>query len=233
MEEEQKFDETLDTTGFHLPKKIIVLPNADKGYHEKWYFGRDLMNIPHPFRMVIASRPNSGKSNIIKNILLRTGVSKEPFQEVIIVHCDSDYTKEFDDIDCEMMNDIPSPEQFLGQVKTLVILEDISLIGMNKEQKSNLDRLFSFCSTHKHCSVILTNQNPFSIQPNIRRCCNFFIFWDSHDVDSLSTLARKSGLTGDEMRRIFKTFTDFHDSLWIDLTPGSPARLRKNCYDIL
>jgi hypothetical protein len=43
-----------------LPNKILALPNADKAFHEKWYKGRNHLNIPHPFRCVALGPPNCG-----------------------------------------------------------------------------------------------------------------------------------------------------------------------------
>ena len=53
-------------------------------------------------------------------------------------------------------------------------------------------------------------------------------------MDSLSQISRKSGLKTDEMKNIFKhIFNGEQDSLWIDLTSGTPAPLCKNGFQIL
>jgi hypothetical protein len=36
-----------------LPNKIIPLPNPDKNFHEKWYKGRNMLNIPHPLDVYV------------------------------------------------------------------------------------------------------------------------------------------------------------------------------------
>ena len=118
-----------------LPNKILALPNADKTFHEKWKPHRNMLNIPHPFRCVALGPPNCGKGTIIKNLLLR---AKPAFEEVFVIHCDPDYTKEWDDIDGVMMKEIPNPEDWEGLVKTLVILDDLEFKQMCKEQKRNL-----------------------------------------------------------------------------------------------
>jgi hypothetical protein len=163
------------------------------------------MDIPHPFRAVLAARPNSGKTCVIFNIILRGAQSQNPFEKIIVVHCDPEETKEYSPIDCTLLAKIPSPEQFSGKQKSLVILEDLNYHAMGKDQKGNLDRLFGYVSTHKNCSVIVTAQNPFSVSANVRRCANLFVLWSSHDMDSLA--------------------------LWIDLTVNTPATLPKNCYE--
>ena len=78
-----------------LPNKILPIKNKDKGFHEKWKEGRNKLNIPHPFRILALGPPGSGKSTIAKNILLR---ANPPFEKVFIIHCDPDYTQEYDDI---------------------------------------------------------------------------------------------------------------------------------------
>ena len=152
-----------------LPNELFLIPNEDKKFHEKWHDGRNMLNFPHPMRGVFMGPPNCGKSFSIKHILLR---ADPPFQEVIVIHCDADYTKEWDDIECELISEIPSPSEFEGLVKTLVILDDIDYKSLNKVQKSNLDRLCGNVSTHKNISVCITAQCPFNIPPIVRRCAN-------------------------------------------------------------
>ena len=78
-------------TKLKLPNEIIPLPNPDKEFHESWNKSRNMLNIPHPFRAVMLGPPNVGKTTIVKNLLLR---ADPPFQEVIVIHCDSGYTQE-------------------------------------------------------------------------------------------------------------------------------------------
>ena len=45
---------------FKLNDKIIPLPNIDKDdFHEKWYEGRNLGDLIHPFKVVCCSPPNA------------------------------------------------------------------------------------------------------------------------------------------------------------------------------
>ena len=124
-------------TKLKLPNEIIPLPNPDKEFHESWNKSRNMLNIPHPFRAVMLGPPNVGKTTIVKNLLLR---ADPPFQEVIVIHCDSGYTQEYDDLgaNVEIMDTIPSPEEWQGKVKSLVVLDDLEFKTMNKEQRRNL-----------------------------------------------------------------------------------------------
>jgi hypothetical protein len=216
-----------------LPNKILALPNPDKEFHEKWFQNRNMLNIPHPFRCVALGPPNVGKTTVVKNLLLR---ARPQFEEVVIIHCDSGYTKEYDDVgdNIELLNEIPKPEDWEGLVKTLVVLDDLEFKGMNKEQKRNLDRLFGYVSTHKNISVILCSQDPFNVPPIVRRCSNLFILWKSNDLDSMANVARKTGLKSNDLKNIFdKLLPDSKDSLWIDTSTNTPYPLRKNGFILL
>ena len=214
-----------------LPKKIVPIECSDKvGWHEKWTKRRDLLNMPHPFRGVLLGPPNSGKSTLVKNLLLR---AKPQFEEVFVVHCDPDYTTEYDDVGAVMLGEIPPPDSWEGEVKTLVILDDLEYKGMDKIQARNLNRLVGFVSTHKNISVILCQQDPFEVPPIVRRCSNLWVLWKMGDIDSVSNVSRKAGLKSKDLSELFKLCTDVHDSIWIDMTTRSPAKLRLNGYEII
>ena len=214
-----------------LPNEILALPNADKAFHEKWTKHRNILNIPHPFRCVALGPPNCGKSTIVKNLLLR---AKPPFEEVKVIHCDPDFTQEYDDVGAEMLSEIPAPEEWEGEVKTLVILDDLEFKGMNKQQKRNLDRLFGFVSTHKNISCILCSQDTFNVPPCVRRCSNLWILWRCPDLDAMSTCARKSGMSAKSFNTVFDQLDlNGHNSLWIDMTDRSPYPMRKNGFTIV
>jgi ABC-type cobalamin/Fe3+-siderophores transport system ATPase subunit len=209
-----------------LPNELIIIDNPDKTFHEHWSERRNLLNIPHPFRAVLLGPPNVGKTTVIKNILVR---AKPAFEEIFVIHADPEYTQEYDDIDAQMLDEIPSPTEWEGEVKTLVILDDLEYKQMDKLQKKNLDRLFGYVSTHKNISVMLTSQDAFNVPPIVRRTSNLWILWKSPDMDSMATVARKTGMRSDEMRNLFNTILKGdRDSLWIDATTKTPAPLRKN-----
>ena len=216
-----------------LPNRLIGIPNPDKYFHENWYEGRNMLNFPHPYRAVLLGRPNTGKSTVAKNLLLR---AKPAFEEVIVIHCDADYTQEYDDLGekVELRSEIPKPEEWEGENKTLVILDDLEFKGMNKEQRRNLDRLFGYVSTHKNISVILCCQDAFNVPPIVRRCSNLWVLWKCNDLDSMANVARKTGLKVQDFKRIFdEHMTEFRDSLWLDMTAKSPYPMRKNGFEIL
>lgn len=208
-----------------LPKKIIPIDNPDKEFHEKWYENRSMLNFPHPARVVLLGPPNKGKTTTVKNILLR---AHPPFEEVFIIHCD-DETKEYDDIDCEFLDEIPAQDQWQGDVKTAVIFDDLEYKYMSSQQKRNLHRCFMYSSTHKNLTLYLCSQDPFDVSPLIRRCANVWVLWRSPDIDAMATCARRTGINSKSFKKIFDNLmTEDKDSLWIDLTEKTPFKLRKN-----
>ena len=213
-----------------LPRKIIPIPNPDKTFHEKWHTNRNLLNFPHPFRLVALGPPGCGKSCTILNIILR---ARPEFEEIFVVHCDPSYTQEYDQLGegYTMLETIPSQDEWEGKVKTLVVLDDLEYKFMDKTQRRNLDRLFGYASTHKNLSVCLCAQDPFNVPAIVRRCANVWVLWKLTDMDSMATTARRTGLKSLAFKKIFqKLMNSPHDSLWIDLTDHTPMKLRKNGY---
>jgi hypothetical protein len=212
-----------------LPKQIIALSNADKSWHEVWTPGRDLLNIPHPFRAVLMGPPNSGKTTVVKNILMR---ADPPFTRMVVIYPDGGgFTSEYKDCgELEMMGRIPAPEEWDGKDKTLCVVDDFELKSLSKEQRSNLDRLVGHVSTHRNVSVCICNQDVYNAPPIVRRCANLFILWKPKDVVSMQTFASR---TGEDLQQLFDMTTSRFDSIWIDMTVDSPAPLRLNGYEII
>ena len=132
-----------------LPRRIIPFENPDKAFHETWEPDRDWLDFPHPFRMMLAAKPNGGKTTVIFNIILRVALGKRPFERIVVIHCDPTQTKEYDHLPRDMFADIPAAEEFPSDTKTLVILEDLNYVNMSQEQQGRLERLYGYASTHK------------------------------------------------------------------------------------
>ena len=211
--------------------QLYIIKNDDKEFHEKWTKGRHMMNIPHPFRAVLCGPPNCGKSTLIKNLIM---FNKPYFKEIIVIHCDPEYTKEYDDLECELISEIPAPNEFEGKDKTLVILDDLEYKNLTKEQKKNLDRLFGFVSTHKNISVCLTAQDVFNIPAGVRRCANLWLLWRICDLDALIRIARKLNYTNKQLKYLFDNYIDnTHDFIMVDNSHKTPYPLRKNGTELI
>jgi hypothetical protein len=152
-----------------------------------------------------------------------------PFTKIVVCHCDADGTNEYDDVSAEMLGRIPLPEEWKGDEKTLCIVDDLEVKNLPKDQKIALSRLFGYVSTHKNVSVCLCSQDPYQIPPIARRCANLFVLWKLVDLDSLVMTARKTGYTKKDFHHWFNALCHKrHDSIWMDLTSGSPTPLRLN-----
>ena len=84
-----------------------------------------------------------------------------------------------------------------------MFIDDVELKLLDKKQKSHLDRLFGFVSTHRNVSCIITSQCAFNIPVSIRRNLNVFILWNSPDKSAVDTLMRRCGLNGDHAKQFF------------------------------
>jgi hypothetical protein len=209
-----------------LPETILPIKCKDKGFQERWYDGRSLLNLPHSFRAIFAGPPSCGKSNYCKNIIVRC---EPPFEQILITHFSPQDTQEWEDVDASMLDHIPSSHEIPGEGKKLLIIEDLDLNSLNKSEMHNLDRLFGYCSSHKSLSIILTCQNPYNVPPCARRTANIFVFFKQPDITALATLAKRTGMKADDLLEIFcKYIHSAHDSLMIDYTNGTPAPLRIN-----
>jgi hypothetical protein len=220
-----------------LPEKVIVFPNEDKSFHEKWDSKRGMADIPHPFRILLASTPNSGKSNLIKNLVIQSSETN-PFMRIILIHPDVNYTKEytmFDDLNLIKLDHFPPPNSpyFDGQLKTLVIIDDYDIEHTaNKEQKHNLDRLFGYVSTHKNLSILIAIQDVYSSPPAVRRMINGIILWKV-DMRSVIDIMNKLGYNAMETKALFSLLETPHDNIFIDKTKDSPYPLRKNLFELI
>ena len=147
-----------------LPRQLLAIRNLDKKDHETWDTAGDLLNFPHPFRGVLLGPPNCGKTTTVKNILMR---QESPFKRFYVIHCDGEYTQEYDDVEGKLLKDFPQPNEWPGVEKTLVVIDDVELKTLKKHQRMCLDRLFGYVSTHKNISVLLcSHRTPSTCPPS-------------------------------------------------------------------
>jgi hypothetical protein len=210
---------------------IIAFKNKDKGFQEKWNPKRDLLDMPWAFRAVFCGPPSSGKSTIVKNIILK---ARPLYKKVLIVHYGGEGTQDYDEIDgieVVPLSGLPDPVDINPRKeKMLLVLEDVPLSSINREQKQKIDRLYGYSSSHRGVSVICCAQDAFDVPVGARRSSNVFILWKQPDLNALQTMASRTGFTTSEFRNLFKLCKNKHDSIMIDLTEHSPAPLRFNAY---
>jgi len=221
-----------------LPKQILVLENPDKVNNEKWYPGRSWADPPHPFRWILAGPPNSGKSNVIMNVMLRSGESKQPFQRLVLIHGAGPHSKEYDSLIIEhRLDEIPKPEFFMElqeqePLKSVVILDDVDLHDLNKESKQNLSALFRFVSSHFGWSIFCSFQTFTDIDMVARKCSNLFTIWKPRSRHEIPILGNRLGVTGNKLEEAMTTFLPNRwDNLTFDFTVDTPAPIRKNLFE--
>jgi hypothetical protein len=225
-----------------IPKignKLIVIKNADKdskNWQENWRTpkNRQPAHIPHPFRLLSLGIPGRGKTNMIKNVFLQHQSNSKPFKKLYVVCCDLD-SQEYNDLEpTEVMIELPDPDEFDGEDKTMLIIDDYNHEKTSTDEKRKLSTLMRYVSTHKNVSVAVGYQNFFSCPGICRKTANIFMIYKPNSKLELTTIANRVGLNKDKLKNLFRTVcSGDYDNVTIDKTIGSPYPLRKNLYEVL
>ena len=215
-------------TKIKLPNEIIMIPNKDKEFHELPKKD-DLGHMAHPSRIIACGPCNVGKSLILLNLMMRA----DPILDRIVIYHNDPESEEYSQVDAEYVDEVPTIDYFDKNEKNLLVIEDINIKDMKRDQLALIDRYYGCWSTHHNISVWSTFQDPFSCPARVRRLANIIIMWNNGDADSMAELSRKVGLTSKDLRYIFDNIcTDFHDSLIIDKSRPY-AKLRKNIFEVI
>ena len=216
----------------NLPEEIMIFENKDKFYHESWndkIKGESMINFPLPFKCIIFGKTNSGKTLLCQNILAKQFT---PFEKIYLCHCGDD-TREWDDIDVERLDEIPPPNFFDVNKKEAIIFEDLAFDSLDKEQKSNLDRIYGYSSTHLNVVPFICVQRNYNIPLRVRAGCNVWILYNLDNIRTKKMLGNQLGFESDEFIRLMDMLKGPHDSLCIDRTKNTKYPLRKNLYEII
>lgn len=225
--------------------KLVAFHNADKDFHESWTPGRNPLDFPHPYRVLITGPPNLGKTTTALNILIR---ANPPFDKVIVVHADPENSREYQSIQegaeqgtVDIVPEIPHYTSFEEELdadgkpylpKRLVIIDDLDLKSLNKRGKECLDRLFGYASTHRSCSVIINTQDYHNLGPACRRMISVYVIYRSPDMQAIEMMCKKVGVKN--LQELFDKYCkERRDSIWIDNTVGTPYPLRLNGFTML
>jgi len=221
-----------------LPKnKIVVIKNKDKGsWVESWDKpkNRDIGLFPHPTRAIFTGNTGMGKSLSMLNCMLRVQGSPRPFKEVHIVCCDIG-SKEWDDIEPTTKREtLPEISEFDGKKKVLLIIDDWDTTKISKQQQQLLSKWFRYGSTHLNASIYMSYQSCFHVPSIARRCSNVWHVWRPTSDTELRMIGERAGIKPEDITEIFDTIcTHFRDFLTVDLTVNSPAKLRKNIFQVI
>lgn len=220
------------------PNKLVVFDCVDKEKAENWSDDRPLISFPRPFRAVLTGPPGVGKSSVVKSILINQPTF---FEQGWVFHPDPSVCEggEYTDSGLMPLDEIPPAEWFYAQNPSkdhcLFVFDDVDLSSLSKDQHSRLDRLLCNASTHCNISVICVAQNFYSLPTVVRRTSNVFVLWKpvSSELD-LKSISKRVGLNGKTLKTLFDTHCpSSYDSVWIDLTPNSPCKVRINAVKAL
>jgi hypothetical protein len=239
-------------------KQLPHLPNPDKAGHETWSADRSILNFPHPYRCLITGNPNSGKTTSVLNILLKAKPTFDNIFILHPELFDSN-ASEADELKNNNILIADGPDgkpvqiaeyagvHFTGALryfpsetyfdeikkkKNLIIIDDIEIRNYIKRRpyrEKRINKLFSYTSTHRSLSIIITCQDVYSqIIPCIYRFCNIFILYKFSDKNQIALLARNIGMSKKDLEKLFTLCKSQHDSICLDKTINSPYPYRFN-----
>ena len=215
-------------------KQIHAIQNKDKRGHEMWddTKKKNLANFPSPARILLLGPCGVGKSTVIKNLIMQ----KSPrFEEAYLIHEDAQYTKEYDDLEpTEKLSEVPPLEfwDYEGKhIRRAVICDDLELTSAHKKRLKNLAIMFKYASTHKGLTIYFAHQSFFDVMNLIKKMANVYILWKPRAYSELSMIKNRVGTKKNTLKDLFKTVAIEHrDSITIDLTENSPAKIRLNLF---
>jgi len=223
---------------YKLTDEVHWIENADKdtGWMETWgEKGRSIGAIIHPYRALFLGGCGRGKSLVMKNLLLQHQMTDKPYQKLYIIAPDANDSKEWDDTEyTDIFDYIPDLDIFNGEDKTCVIIDDFEFKKMNKEDEKKLTTLFRFISTHRNVSLMASYQSFIDCPILLRKVSNVFVIYKPTSKMELQIISNRVGVDYDILRQCFKKFANgYHDSLMVDMTKNTPAKLRKNIFEVI
>ena len=243
-----------------MPKKqadkLKVIDNPEKKLAGHWQEGDDLIDFPRPFRWAILGSVSCGKTSLVLNYLVKS----KPLDNIFVLHpqtynpnvSQEDEAKnqniivedvaipEYDGVTYYGMAYLPSMTFFdnIASKRNLLIIDDIDLCSMMKKRREireeRLNKLFSYVSSHKNLTIIVSSQDASSQLPSfVLKMCNVITVYQVRDQYIMQTLARKLSVSYKRLQKLMKLCKKKHDAITFDYTDDSPAELRLNIYERL
>ena len=162
-------------------------------------------------------------------------MSDKPFKKLYIICPDAEESREWDDCEpTEVFDYIPDLNMFDGSEKIMIIIDDYEFKRLDKENEKKLTTLFRFVSTHKNASLMASYQSFVDCPILLRKVANVFVVYKPTSKNELQIIANRVGVSYEVLRECFKNYANgYHDSIMVDMTKNTPAKLRKNIFDVI
>ncbi len=217
------------------PGKLLKFRCSDKDNHETWSENRHPLNMTRPYRAVICGPPGSSKTSVIKSLL----VHADPlFEKGYLWHPDPEATTtgEYQDCGLELLKDnkLPSTQFWFENNKEkknhVLVIDDIDVSELKRDQRSLFDRLVSTASTHCGLTILLASQVFFNLPTVARKTASLFVLYKPvSEEQDLKAMSKRCGLDAETLSRLFADHCPYRtDSVWIDLSDSTPFPIRIN-----
>ena len=189
------------------------------------------MMLLHPFTCLVSGPTGCGKSSLVRDIILQSGITPKPERIVWLYVEDQPMYKTLSKHGVEFIQGIPDDFEtmFNAQHKNLLILDDLMT---HCHSDARLTRMFSVGSHHRNLSIIFIIHNLFHQGKEMRNLSlnshYIVLFKNPRDSLQITTLSRqmypsKSQFLVEAYRNATKHSYGY---LLLDLKPTTPDKLR-------
>lgn len=209
-----------------IPKnKLIIFKNKDKAkFNNEYEKPIDFLKPPAGSRIVISGIPNSGKSLLVRNYIIRrnfkrffwiaSSASSEEYADIKNVERFDDY-------------ELPDEEDLANDgFHNCILFDDINYKRFTKEQMNEIYTIVTHLCSHTGLTAIFVGHQFTSVPIDIRRNASIFIVFKQADLVSLQKEILKQSLSKTKGSRFISLLKDNHDALTIDNTPGLDYKYR-------
>ena len=128
---------------------------------------------------------------------------KDPHYEIIVIYSPlGEATNEYSDvIDCELLDYVPDFDFFDRDVRNCFIVEDCDTKSLTKDERYKLGRFFGVYASHNNIDIYVVAQNVYDLLPQIRRLTNICFLFKNHDIESMSSIARKFNVKVQDLKK--------------------------------